>query len=462
MSRSRLARACCAAGLAALSVAAPRFASAADWKAGAASVAITPAEPIWLAGYASRNRPSEGKAQDLYARALALEDEGGGRVVVVSVETLGLTAAISDEIAARVHREHGIAPDRVFLMSTHTHAAPVLRDALRGSYELDASQAARVDAYTRFLQDSVVAVVGRALSALSPATLAIGTAQAAFGVNRRVATERGITFGVNPEGPTDADVRVLRVEASDGRVRALLFGYACHNTTLTGDFYQTSGDYAGFAAADLERTYPGSVALFVMGAGADINPEPRGTLEHARAHGAALARAIERLPRASMTALRGRIAAGAQKLELTLTVPEEDDLRDRLNSDSHFRQRHAKRMLERLSTGGVAIDLPYAVRGLQLGEGLTFVALPGEVVVDYARRLKREIGAEGLWVAAYAHDVPAYIPSERILREGGYEADFSMVYYDLPGPFAPGLEDKIVSAVHDLRTALRARLARRR
>ena len=80
----------------------------------------------------------------------------------------------------------------------------------------------------------------------------------------------------------------------------------------------------------------------------------------------------------------------------------------------------------------------------------TFIAMSGEVAVDYALRLKRELGSEGLWIAAYCNDVMAYIPSVRILNEGGYEPDFSMMYYDLPGFWNPALEETIIRKVHEL------------
>src|SRR5437899_11976240 len=77
------------------------------------------------------------------------------------------------------------------------------------------------------------------------------------------------------------------------------------------------------------------------------------------------------------------------------------------------------------------------------------VFLPGEVVVDYGLRLKRELDGLRIWINAYANDAPCYIPSERVLKEGGYEGGRAMIYYDLPGPFQPGLENKIITAVHE-------------
>jgi neutral ceramidase len=254
------------------------------WKAGLARVVITPDAPIRLGGYASRTSPSAGVLHDLQARALALEAPGSSPIVIVSAEVLGFPPPLAARIARAVTARHGLPPDRLFLAATHTHAAPVLRDTVTGTFRLAGEESRRVQAYTERLEQQIADVVGRALADLAPARLAFGRGRTEFGVNRRVLTEKGVTFGANREGPSDSDVPVLRVETPDGRLRGVVFGYACHNTTLTGDVNEVSGDYAGFAQAALEAQHPGIAAMFLMGAGGDIDPQPRGALEHARTH----------------------------------------------------------------------------------------------------------------------------------------------------------------------------------
>src|SRR5207245_791293 len=125
-------------------------------------------------------------------------------------------------------------------------------------------------------------------SARAPANLSFGNGIARYAINRRENSARGVKIGVNPKGPSDYDVPVLKITAPDGKLRAVLFGYACHNTTLTGEFYRLSGDYAGFAQIALEQANPGAMALFMMLCGADQNPNPRSTLDYAKRHGADL------------------------------------------------------------------------------------------------------------------------------------------------------------------------------
>jgi hypothetical protein len=105
--------------------------------------------------------------------------------------------------------------------------------------------------------------------------------------------------------------------------------------------------------------------------------------------------------------------------------------------------------------GQLMTDYPYTLQVLQFGDDLTLVALAGEVVVDYSLRLKKELAPANLWVAANCNDVFAYIPSRRVLEEGGYEADSSMMFYGLPGPWDSSIEEVIVAQVHEVVRRLR-------
>src|ERR1700694_5529132 len=216
-------------------------------RAGTPRVDITPKGPIWMSGYADRKHPSEGVLHPLWAKALAIEDDKHGRVVIVTTDLIGLPRAITDAVAARVQSQFGLARTRLLLNSSHTHTGPVVRPNLMTMFDLGEEDKERVTVYSRELTDNLVSVIGAAIGDLAPAQLSYGFGQAHFAVNRREPTPKGVKIGVNPSGPTDPTVPVIRVTASDGSLKAILFAYACHNTTLTGQFYQLSGDYAGFA-----------------------------------------------------------------------------------------------------------------------------------------------------------------------------------------------------------------------
>jgi hypothetical protein len=435
-----------------LCFASDRSTFAQEYKVGVARVDITPSEPIWLSGYGSRNKPSEGVDARLFAKALAIEDATGARSVLVTMDLIGFPAEFTERVASALQANHGIARDRFMLVASHTHTGPVVYNSLGGMFDLKGRDAEVIELYTKGLAEKLPTLVGQALSKLQAARLAFGHGQASFAANRRVFRPNGVQFGVNPDGLVDHDVPVLRVEAMDGKPLAILFGYACHCTTLGGDHYRVGGDWAGYAQEYLELAHPGATAMFITGCGADANPEPRGKLEFARQHGMHMAGAVSAVLTRSMTPVTGPIRTAFDRVQLPLAEPpSRDEFAKRLADKSDFVRRHAQRQLDSLDRNE-ALMKGYAcpVQAWRFGSDLTLVAIGGEVVVDYVLRLKRELGAEKLWVAGYANDVFAYVPSVRILAEGGYEADFNLIYYGLPTRFAPTVEDVLVRSIHEV------------
>lgn len=249
------------------------------WKAGVASIKITPDQPIPLAGYAARVKPFERVEHDLYAKALALEDHAGNRAVLVTTDLIGLSKQIVEPIWDRLETVTKLSRWHILFSASHTHSGPMLRRSdlpIPGIAEADAKNLA---AYTRDLQDKLVALVVDSLARLEPAELSWGTGVTHFAMNRREPTERGIILGVNPRGLVD-------------------------------------------------RT-----------------------------------------------------------------------------------------------------------------------GLPGEVVVDYVPLIEQAVGPLRLWIAAYCNDVFGYLPSARVVKEGGYEA--RGLYTDL-GWFTPDAQDVLVSKIRDL------------
>ena len=421
-------------------------------KAGIAKVVITPEKPIWLSGYAARNKPSEGKIHDIYAKALAIAEEDGRACVLVTTDILGFSRELAESIAETAKTKYGLDREQLMLNSSHTHTGPVIRHSLVGAYQLDGEQATVIYEYSQFLHDRIIWVIGQALKDMGPVKISLGHGTGNFAVNRREPAENGIKIGVNPKGVVDQDVPVLRIESTRDKLLGIVFGYACHNTTLTDKFYQVSGDYAGFAQAELEKSNPGVTAMFVMGCGADINPNPRSTLELAQQHGASLASVVAQVVKGKMSNVKGSVKTAFDRVNIPFaTAPTRTEFQARLSDQNSFRKRHAERMLARMQRDGKLIsEYPYTIQIFQIGSDFTLIGLAGEVVTDYALRLKKELGANGLWVAGYTNDVMAYIPSARMFSEGGYEVVDSMIYYDQPTSWVPEIEDKIISKTLEL------------
>ena len=420
---------------------------AASLRAGAAQVDITPEEPVWMAGYAARTHPSEGVRLRLKAKALALEDAAGQRVVLISTDLIGLPHELTDWVAARIQSEYGLERAHLVLNSSHTHAGPVVRGNRETMYELTPEQTAVLDRYRRRLADELMNVAGAALGALKPARIDFAQGEAHFAVNRRVATPKGYVIGVNPRGPSDPSVPVLRVTGLDGKVLALLFGYACHNTTLGQDFYQISGDYAGYAQQELEREFPGAVALFFQLCGGDQNPNPRSTVELAQQHGRALAAEVARVAKGTMSPVSGRLKTAFRLIELPLAPHTREQFEAEARDGTTNQQRRAARMLKLYDERKAPRTVEYPVQAVRFEHGFTLIALGGEVVVEYALWARREFVGEPLMVAGYSNDVMSYIPTAQILAEGGYEPLESMVYYGMPGPYTTEVEDRVKSGI---------------
>ena len=152
----------------------PLVAAEATWKVGSAKAKITPEQPLWLAGYGGRDRPSEGMLHDLWIKALALESADGQRAVVLTSDLLGFPRNMYDRICAELKARCDLEPAQVMLTASHTHSAPVLRDALYDIYPLDDEQRARIEQYSAALEKTVVETIEKALAEPAPATLWAG------------------------------------------------------------------------------------------------------------------------------------------------------------------------------------------------------------------------------------------------------------------------------------------------
>jgi Neutral/alkaline non-lysosomal ceramidase, N-terminal len=428
----------------------PASAAEPSWKAAAAKVAITPEAPMWMSGYSARDHAAEGKLTDLWVKALVLEDPRGQRAALVTFDLVGIDRDTSNEIRDELENRYKLSRKQVALCCSHTHTGPVVGRNLRAMYFLDAAQSKLVDAYTTRLIGKATKVVGEAIDKLQPCRIAWANGHATFAVNRRTNVEANVPRLREQgelKGPVDYDVPVLAVRDTSGKLVAAAFGYACHATVLS--FYQWSGDYPGFAQKYLEERHPGATALFFAGCGADQNPLPRREVSLADRYGRRLADAVDDVLSGVMQAVSGELAMKYEEIPLPFaTLPTREELQSQAKPRNKYEAVRAKTLLAQLDAGKpLSPTYPYPVQSWRLGPGLSWITLGGEVVVDYSLRLKQELGRQRTWVSSYTNDVMAYIPSRRVLAEGGYEGGGAMVYYGLPTVWSPEVEETIVRAV---------------
>ncbi|MBI2949463.1 MAG: neutral/alkaline non-lysosomal ceramidase N-terminal domain-containing protein [Verrucomicrobia bacterium] len=428
------------------------------WKVGVASGRITPETNMWMAGYASRTNASTGVKQELFAKALALEDDHGSKLVMVTLDLIGVPRSLRKNLERRAQEAWQLPPESLLLNASHTHSGPEFRVGRAPADDGEFKPTSLGQRYGAALEEKLFRLIGAALSNRAPARLIYSHARCGFAMNRRLPTERGYQNSPNPDGPVDHDVPVLRAVGTNGQTRAILFGYSCHNTTLA--LYQFCGDYAGYAQEFLQAANPGTTALFLNGCSGDQNPYPRGTFELAQQHGRTLATAVEAAMGVQrQRELNGPLRAAIAEIDLDYSrPPSREEFQRRLGSKNQTEAQHARRMLDRLDRDGeLPGSYPYPVQVVHFGNELILVALGGEVVVDYSLRLKKELAGPIVWIAGYSNDVMGYIPSRRVREEGGYEAEGAMLYSPThPAPWAPSLEQRIVSKVHELHRRLKA------
>ena len=424
-----------------------------NWKAGLARAVITPQKPVWLAGYGTKRAP-EGKLHDLWVKALALEDAKGHRVVLVTTDHMGIPKGMYEHLVAMVGKRFRLGRSQMMFTFSHNHCGPRLRGDLVDYYPIDREQTALVAEYTDAVAKSTVETVGKALSKLWPARLSIGEGVCTFAVNRRNNREGDVpkllASGTPLKGPVDHSVPVLAVHGATGRLDAVVFGYACHPTTLS--FRQWCGDYPGFAQIELEKSHPGATAMFVNTCGGDQNPLPRRKVELCERYGHRLATAVEKALSHPMKPVSPGLRTAFEFVELAYQkVMTRKDLEASARSSSTIHARWARRMLGKLDAGETfAASYPYPVQAWKLGGDLLLIGMGGETVVDYSLRFKKEFGPT-TWVCGYANDLIAYIPSLRVWKEGGYEGGPHLDEYGHPAlRWASDVEQRIAAAVHRL------------
>jgi neutral ceramidase len=425
----------------------------ADWKAGIARTIITPEKAVWLAGYGSKRVPT-GKIHDLWMKALALEDAAGKRVVLITSDFQGVPKGMSDRAFEQMKKELGLERQQVMFTFSHNHCGPRLGDDLVDYYPIEAEQVELVEEYTSLMVTKVVALVGEALKDLQPAKLQMGEGKATFAVNRRNNPEAEvpamIAKGTPLKGPVDHAVPVLTVTRPGGDLAAILFGYACHPTTLS--FMQWCGDYPGFAQIELEKNHPGATAMFVNTCGGDQNPLPRRSVELCEKYGHQLAVGVEEALKQPLKSVSNGIRTAFELIDLPyLKTVTREDLHPLLQDSNAIRARWAARMLQKLDAGEkFGESYPYPVHAWQLGKEMLVIGQGAETVVDYALRFKKEFGP-GTWVCGYADDMIAYIPSRRVWEEGGYEGGTFLYEYGRPAfRWAGDVEDRIAASVQKL------------
>jgi hypothetical protein len=431
-----------------------------------AKAAVTPQRPVFLAGYGSRDHPSEGVLDDLYMRAVVLRERQ--TLCILTIDALGGDRSFVRGIKAALRERIGLREEHVLINFSHTHSSVYLTgedaEGRRGNYsivqqdwperdeDLDYAEDIR---YFHFLAETAVRLAADCLTRLEDGEIRICRGSTAIGISRRLMTEDGMRFRPNPDAEIDRELFVIQLVGAQGGIKGILFGCACHPVCM--DQYFISAEFPGWACRLLEERYPEAQAVFLQGCTADIMPVRTAdvdrfrttTPEEMRRIGGILAdEVIALLERGGFTPIGGRIEAELLDVRLYTESPDYETIAAiaQNEANSAYKRRAARRVLASIREGREKRSLGQYIAIWRFGERWRLIALEGEIPSAYALMLRALFPQHNVIALGYSNGVSTYIPTRRILREGGYEAE-AYLFHTYRGPLVPETEEIILGAI---------------
>lgn len=417
---------------------------------GVGRVDITPERSIRLTGYSERDMAFDSVYHQLWGKALAFGTADHGYSILITVDLLGIPGSITQKVREELMQQVNVRPENIAISASHTHSGPQIGSIISHFHKpLSPDELADVALYSQELVPKLVKVALDAIKDIRPSFVSWGQGKVGFAVNRRL--------NFNPDGPVDHAMPLLKVTDMHSQTRAILVSYACHAVTLGPKNNAVHGDWVGEAQLQIEAQHPGAVALVAIGCGGDQNSHPRMNVErpetdfeNARIQGKSIAdevtrlvsspslQPIQQLPRGNLNYVDLEFAEMPDPLKLAQDA-----------KGAGRTSNYSNLILGRLARSEMSDRISYPVQVWTFGSSLAMIFLAGEVVVDYSLRLKREFGSHRVWVNAYSNDMPCYIPSLRVLKEGGYEAETAMIGYEKPSKFTEDVEERIMNTIYE-------------
>ena len=402
---------------------------------------ITPPFATRLGGYSTfHGKEITGIHDDIYVKTALIED-GGARVALIAVDLLFHDFELTEEIRRYAKAEYGIETNSLILGYSHTHSAPSVRGYDPGQQD---------DRYEEFLLERIKQSIDRSVYDLKPGSIEYGSATGDWNINRRLLRDGQMMLAPNPNGPVDPTIRFIVLRQSNGSIGAILSSYGCHPVSFR-DRTLVSADYPGELCRKLETTYYGATALFFQGCGGNSRPRMTAksgefvacTYDEASDMGTNMARAVERsIERGQTHRTEPSLASIDAPVRLDLNPYERSVFESEIAKDGN-RKIHAKLVLDSYDNLPPHIDLPGGI--IRLAPDLSVGWMGGEICYEVKRILEPIFAPGELFFVGYA-DATAYIPSDALIREGGYEAEGSTIEYCLKGPIALGVDARVGTA----------------
>lgn len=403
------------------------YAQKSDFKAAVVKINITPVESKYLAGYGARK--SKGVLDPIFHKILVLND-GLTEFVLISTDLGKIDPSVYDQMTERLNQQIEIEQKNIWWTVTHTHSAPeVGPPGLSKTFMPERYDQPMDSVYTDYVERKLIEGVIEARQNLEPAKLGVGWGYSQANINRRaIDIDGNASLGINPDGPVDHRIGLLRIDKEDGSPLALVANYPIHGTVLGSSHLEISGDAPG-VVSEYVKNKIGAPVLFINGAAGDIAPiysvypDPEsGHLGQFRVLlGDKILEANQKITSNSDVTL----STGS----ITVETPRKDGLGWPEDLSYYTRTN---------STGTEMIRLP--IRFLKINNDIAIWSAPLELFNEINNKIRAQSPFPYTFYFGYANGNLRYLVTESAYEEGGYEPNAS--------PFSPSAERDLIESVN--------------
>ena len=406
---------------------------------------ITPAWPVNMGGYAFRTEKSKGVYEEIYSRCFLLDD-GNGRTLIVALDIVGLDREFVSKVKNKIEKAFGLKSEDILIHCTHSHSGP-------STFPFPTFFSKPEKEYMDYLDQKIMVSVEKCMASTREGEVFVGSGETFIGMNRRWKTETGYMLKPNEKGSVDRNLTVLTVKNRRKEIEVVLFSCACHPTVMSYENLMISADYPGAACKYIEMLFPGCTAVFIQGAGADINPA---VVTADRAYrkryfsdvefmGRIIANDVANIVRLGMENICISLMNMLENISLPLDEFSENIFNDMLINGNETQKEYAANIFRFMeSKEKPAREVDFQVGIYQLSPKFRIAALEGEICHGYGAGIRSLFGKGMTLVSGYSNGIISYIPTRKILMEGGYEAIANCSTYGLPACFEGNVEEVIL------------------
>lgn len=429
---------------------------------------ITPDFPVLQCGFAARNKKSEGVHDDTYASVVIMQENE--TVVIITLDVVYGDKSFAYGIKTAIKEKFDIPSQNIMISYTHTHSSVALTGEDRTKrnrrpYSLSADKFffygewkniddSRDIAYYKYIKEQIITLMDKGMSTLTEGKIHINKSKSKFGISRRLPVNGEIEFRpYDNDDVMDTDLFMLKFTDTNGIIKGIIYNYACHPTSVGSDNFLISADFPGEVRSQLKQQYPDSEVVFLQGCGADI--KPRFGVVDGYFKSATFSRLNEGCEN-FVQEISNIISSGSwREISLNIKTAEKEFLLYTTKKDKPFfeaiynnpdeaeyRRESALASIENIDNNNLAETLPFYINAIYLDNTTCLLALENEVVSDIGKLIKTSSN-DDLIILGYSNSVCCYIPTEDIIKNGGYEGENYMIAR-LAGPFVPEIESIIV------------------